>query len=503
MSFFSSSTPDSNLATAKTVLSTAASVAATAMIIRSVASEILPPEFMSYVRDGLRSALSRFSSETTMVIEEFDGLVSNQIYEAAETYLGSRISPSTQRLKVTKPETDDTFILTMERNECLDDVFNGVKFNWVLVCRQVETRHFHNPRDMNATLKSEVRSLELSFHKKHKDMVLNTYLPFIMKEAKSLKQETKALKIFTVDYHCMYGNPNDAWTGINLDHPATFETVAMERDVKEFVVRDLERFVARKEYYRKVGKAWKRGYLLYGPPGTGKSSLIAAMANYLRFDVYDLELTELQTNSDLRRLLIAMPNRSILVVEDIDCTIEFHDRRAEPTHFSPFSSANNNDRQVTLSGLLNFVDGLWSSCGDERIIVFTTNHKEKLDPALLRPGRMDVHIHMSYCTPCGFRQLCSNYLGLKEHDLFPQIEEEIQKTQVTPAEVAEQLLKSNDTETCLKQLIDFLRKKKETQEELEAKTKEQEAKDKEERQKKELDDGGKEGVDNDEKKSTT
>ncbi|XP_047163045.1 AAA-ATPase At3g50940-like [Vigna umbellata] len=500
MSFFSSSKPDSNLATAKAVLSTAASVAATAMVIRSVASEILPPEFMSYVRDGLRSALSRFSSETTMVIEEFDGLVSNQIYEAAETYLGSKISPFTQRLKVTKPETEDTFILTMERNECLNDVFNGVKFNWVLVCRQVERQLFHNPRDMNSTLKSEVRSLELSFHKKHKDMVLNTYLPFILREAKSLKQETKALRIFTVDYHCMYGNPNDAWTGINLDHPATFDTLAMERDVKEFVVRDLETFVARKEHYRKVGKAWKRGYLLYGPPGTGKSSLIAAMANYLRFDVYDLELTQLQTNSDLRRLLIAMANRSILVVEDIDCTIEFHERRAELT---PFRSANNNDRQVTLSGLLNFVDGLWSSCGDERIIVFTTNHKEKLDPALLRPGRMDVHIHMSYCTPCGFRQLSSNYLGLKEHDLFPQIEEEIQKTQVTPAEVAEQLLKSNDTETCLKQLIDFLREKKETQE-LEAKRKEQEAKDKEEQQKKELDDGDKgEGVDNDEKKSTT
>ncbi|KAJ6367141.1 hypothetical protein OIU77_003506 [Salix suchowensis] len=54
---------------------------------------------------------------------------------------------------------------------------------------------------------------------------------------------------------------------------------------------------------------------------------------------------------------------------------------------------------TVLSGLLNFIDGLWSSCGDERIIVFTTGHKENPDPALLRPGRMDMHIHMSYCTP--------------------------------------------------------------------------------------------------------
>ena len=71
--------------------------------------------------------------------------------------------------------------------------------------------------------------------------------------------------------------------------------------------------------------------------------------------------------------------------------------------------------QFTLSGLLNVIDGLWSSSGDERIIVFTTNHKDrldKLDPALLRPGRMDMHVHMSYITMDGFKQLVSNYLGI-------------------------------------------------------------------------------------------
>jgi mitochondrial chaperone BCS1 len=65
-----------------------------------------------------------------------------------------------------------------------------------------------------------------------------------------------------------------------------------------------------------------------------------------------------------------------------------------------FGYADENvDVQVTLSGLLNFVDGLWSAGGEERIIVFSTNYKERLDPALLRPGRMDMHIYMGYCTP--------------------------------------------------------------------------------------------------------
>lgn len=472
----SSSSAESNLATAKTVLSAVASVAATAMLARSIVQDFLPHEVQDYFFSGIRSFFTRFSNQLTMVIDEFDGLVSNQIYESAEIYLGSKVSPSTHRLKISKPEKEKSFTITMESNEEIVDFFNGVKFNWVFVCRQVESKNFHNPRDLNSTLRSQVRSFELSFHKKQMDLVLNSYLPHIVKEAKSMKQEKKTLKIFTMDYDNLYCNLADAWTPTNLDHPATFETLALDSEIKNFIFQDLDRFIKRRDYYRKVGKAWKRGYLLYGPPGTGKSSLIAAMANYLNFDIYDLELTELRCNSELRRLLISMANRSILVVEDIDCTIEFQDRMAES-----IQSHGSQQKQVTLSGLLNFIDGLWSSCGDERIIIFTTNHKEKLDPALLRPGRMDVHVHMSYCTPAGFRLLAANYLGIKDHKLFEAIEKQIEITEVTPAEIAEQLIQSDEPDTAMQGLIEFLKVKKKENEEAEVKRKqaEIEAKEKE------------------------
>lgn len=112
-----------------------------------------------------------------------------------------------------------------------------------------------------------------------------------------------------------------------------------------------------------------------------------------------------------------------------------------------------------MSGFLNFIDGLWSSCGDERIIVFTTNHKDRLDSALLRPGRMDVHIHLSYCTPGGFKTLASNYLGITEHSLFSDVEKLIETSKVTPAEIGEELLKSEEPEVALKDLIEFLERK--------------------------------------------
>lgn len=112
--------------------------------------------------------------------------------------------------------------------------------------------------------------------------------------------------------------------------------------------------------------------------------------------------------------------------------------------------------KVTLSGLLNFVDGLWSSCSEERIIIFTTNYKEQLDPALLRAGRMDMHIYMGYCSPSMFRTLVFNYHHIEHHSLFEQIEALIKDLEITPATISEHLLRSDDADVALQELLKFL-----------------------------------------------
>ncbi|KAA8547410.1 hypothetical protein F0562_003726 [Nyssa sinensis] len=271
-----------------------------------------------------------------------------------------------------------------------------------------------------------------------------------------IKHENKVVKLHTLKNLPKFSG-SCKWKSVDFQHASTFETLALEPALKKTIIDDLDRFVQRKEFYRRVGKAWKRGYLLYGPPGTGKSSLIAAIANYLKFDVYDLQLGNLRHDSDLRKLLLGTANKSILVIEDVDCTVALPDRL---TKSSGDGNGSQRDAQLTLSGLLNFIDGLWSSCGDERIIIFTTNHKEKLDPALLRPGRMDMHIHMSYCTIQVFKLLASNYLGIRSHWLFGEIEDLILSTEVTPAEVAEELMKSDDSEVSLGGLLNLLKRKR-------------------------------------------
>ncbi|KDO81976.1 hypothetical protein CISIN_1g0470292mg, partial [Citrus sinensis] len=405
------------------VLSTYTTFAASAMLVRTILNEVqtitnqfIPQKLQDILSSKLEGLFGKFSDQLTLIIEQSEGFSVNEIYQAAELYLSTRITPSIQQLRVSQAPREKSLSVTINEGQKVVDTFEGMQLTWELVTTENQKTSLDYDSGLYAS-ETAHKSFHLSFSKLFKDKVLNKYLPYVAERSKAIKETKKVIKLYSL---C-------AADAINLDHPSTFDTLAMDPVLKQALIDDLDRFVKRREFYSRVGKAWKRGYLLYGPPGTGKSSLIAAMANYLKFDIYDMELASLRSNSDLRRLLVSTGNRSILVIEDIDCSIELENRQCGGGY-------DENNSQVTLSGLLNFVDGLWSSCGDERIIVFTTNYKERLDPALLRPGRMDMHIHMSYLTPGGFKILAFNYLKIKSHSMFDEIEELIKEVEVTPAE---------------------------------------------------------------------
>ncbi|CAH1434419.1 unnamed protein product [Lactuca virosa] len=440
------------------------SMMASAMFVWAIFQQWFPEELSKHIEKYIRRLVSFMNPYITISFHEYQGdeYERSKAYKAIERYLSSNSSNGVKRLKanVIKNSKFRSVFLSMEDYEEVIDEFQGMTIWWSSSKIIPQQRALFNYNDGD-----EKRYYQLTCHRKHRDIITNVYVPHVLDEGEAIAKKTRQRKLHT-------NGIGSSWSHIIFDHPSTFDTLAMHPEKKKDILNDLMTFIKSKDYYKKVGKSWKRGYLLYGPPGTGKSSMIAAMANLLDYDIYDLELTSVNDNTKLKKLLIHTSSRSIIVIEDIDCSLDLTgERKGKSTGGEERNLVHKKEKvkkkkgsEVTLSGLLNFIDGLWSACGSERLIVFTTNHIEKLDPALIRRGRMDKHIELSFCCFETFKVLAKNYLDIESHDLYPSINRLLEETNMSPADVAENLMpKSADenAESCLNVLIKALENAKE------------------------------------------
>jgi len=192
---------------------------------------------------------------------------------------------------------------------------------------------------------------------------------------------------------------NEHWIRSFGYNPRWIGSVILPAGEKERLIADVANFKASRERYQKLGVPYHRGYLLYGPPGTGKTSLVSALADRFGMSVYAMNLTALMDRS----LVIAMntvPQNSVVLFEDIDCMKPGKARSNKndaAQERNPAEEKKENDSLgVTLSGLLNVLDGFHAP--DGVLFVMTSNHIEALDPALLRPGRIDYRLFLGPAT---------------------------------------------------------------------------------------------------------
>lgn len=168
-------------------------------------------------------------------------------------------------------------------------------------------------------------------------------------------------------------------------------TVIMNEADKKTLLTDIDDFLdeGARSWYAKRGIPYRRGFLLYGPPGTGKSSFSLSVAGRFELDIYVLNLSGVSDES-LSSLFANLPPHCVVLLEDVDAAGRARAEDTETTENSSQSgtrSPGNGKGRLTLSGLLNAIDGVSSQEG--RVLIMTTNHIEHLDEALIRPGRVD------------------------------------------------------------------------------------------------------------------
>lgn len=178
--------------------------------------------------------------------------------------------------------------------------------------------------------------------------------------------------------------PSAAWdwttTLMQKIRPST--SLFLQDGVLESLQLDVQTFLQRKEWYVVRGIPYRRGYLLHGPPGTGKSTTVQVLAGALGLAICQLSFNKLTSVAQLDTVIRNQPHKSILLIEDVDALFK------EPTVDQPDTRRILNNTSMTFDGLLNVLDGVAAPEG--RIIFMTTNFIDRLDPALIRPGRIDV-----------------------------------------------------------------------------------------------------------------
>ncbi|CRG88188.1 hypothetical protein PISL3812_05215 [Talaromyces islandicus] len=244
----------------------------------------------------------------------------------------------------------------------------------------------------------------------------------------------------TTTIHRAIANVRDLvrWTSFSSRPSRAISTVIFDKNAKHELLSDINEYLHphTRRWYSNHGIPYRRGYLFSGAPGTGKTSLTSALAGIFGLDIYVLSLLDPNMNeSQLMRLMSEVPSRCIVLLEDVDAA-GLNRPESEPRprqtrknkgnqlpeadilnaiQGSTGGNSNNSGASsataVSLSGLLNAIDGVSSQEG--RILIMTTNSPESLDKALVRPGRVDMHIRFELPSHEEMREL---FLSMYKED---------------------------------------------------------------------------------------
>ena len=235
---------------------------------------------------------------------------------------------------------------------------------------------------------------------------------------------------------CIYVNKNGKWESQISNNKRSIDTVVLRNNMKDIIKNDIKSFLDNENWYNDRDIPYTRGYLFYGLPGCGKTSMIKAISKYCERHIHYLMLNNISSDNELIELLKAIDYKStILVIEDIDCMTNIIQKREdkkdnmtdikkELDELKQMIDKKNDNKDgncdryntnksnsgLTLSGLLNAIDGVFNNYG--RILIMTTNHPEILDKALIRPGRIDKKIIFNNCDRKQIADIYQLFFGL-------------------------------------------------------------------------------------------
>lgn len=217
------------------------------------------------------------------------------------------------------------------------------------------------------------------------------------------------------------GSVEGGFSSVNLNFPQVIPPLRYKRDEMAWdrpqtkrskyyfspegdeMYRQVESWYEAEKWYSDRQINWKRGSILLGKHGTGKSELIKKIAEKLKIPLHVFDLSSMD-NNEFQDGLDCVSYGSIILFEDLDCVFEGRVNR---------NQKDNSIQLLTFDFFINKLSG--SSCISDVFVFATTNHIDKLDEALIRPGRFDIRLELPSLSIEGKRFIAGKML-----DLWPE-----------------------------------------------------------------------------------
>lgn len=251
----------------------------------------------------------------------------------------------------------------------------------------------------------------------NKESCKNVLLDFVKN---CIKYTDKNIKPVIAPVNTLYANMID----VIQPSTRTLSDVFISDDIRCELRNSISKFINNKDWFVKHNIPYHYGILLHSAPGSGKTSIARAIANEYGLDMYVCVggqvsgfINELRRNIDTISFNKSKP--SIVLFEDIDCDESVHSRAGGVISADVALMKS----KTSIGDMLNTLDGILGLTNV--IYIFTTNHADKLDPAILRPGRIDLKLHIDYATPETFDQFLKSFYNRGIPDMNMKIKKDI------------------------------------------------------------------------------